>query len=159
MIESASLVATKCENALSGIGVGAVIVVPLLDPPPPPPPLVPSPVVVPEPERVVPPCEVVALDEILVEVLVLESTVEFAVEPVDSADVEFTLEAPVVEPLLDELRAELEDTGADTPDVALGLSSEPPATAPALAPAPLDEPAVLEAVAATVPVPPVVACT
>ena len=99
------------------------------------------------------------LDEMLVEVLVLESTVEFAAEPVDSADVEFTLEAPVVEPPLVELNDELEAADEPTPLVALGFSSDEPATAPALAPAPLDEPAVLEAVAATVPVPPVVACT
>jgi len=132
-------------------------VVPLVELPPPPPP--PSPVVVPEPERVVPPCDVFVLDDKVGELLTLESTVEFDVEPVDNADVEFTLEAPVVLLTVVELNAEVEDADEPTPVVALGLSSVPPDTAPALAPAPLEEPAVLEATAATVPVPPVVACT
>ena len=134
--------------------------VPLVDPPPPPPPPpLPSPVVVPEPERVVPPCDVFVLDDSVGVLLALESTVEFAVEPVDSADVEFTLEAPVVLLTVAELNAELPAADEPTPVVALGLNSVPPDTAPALAPAPLEEPAVLEATAATVPVPPVVACT
>ena len=132
--------------------------VPLVDPPPPPPPP-PSPVVVPEPERVVPPCDVFVLDDSVGVLLALESTVEFAVEPVDSADVEFTLEAPVVLLTVAELNAELPAADEPTPVVELGLNSVPPDTAPALAPAPLEEPAVLEATAATVPVPPVVACT
>ena len=158
MIESDSLLCSKCVNALSGIGFGNGVVVPLDDPPPPPPP-VPSPAVVPEPAREVPPAAVFALDEMLVEVLALESTVEFAVDVVDSAEVEFTLDAPAVGAVLLEENADVEDAGVETPDVDEGVKSDVAAAAPALAPAPLEEPAVAEAVAATVPVPVVEPCT
>ena len=61
--------------------------------------------------------------------------------------------------MLEDDNAELPDVVAEIPFVAEGASSDPPPTAPADAPAPAEEPAVLEAVAATVPVPEVVAWT
>ena len=123
------------------------------------PPPVPSPAVVPEPERDVPLTAVFALEEVLVDVPVLESTVEFAVDVVDKAEVEFTLEAPVVVVAALEVNAEVPDADAEMPDVAEAVNIEEAEGAPALAPAPLDEPAVAEGVAATVPVPVVVPCT
>jgi len=133
------------------MGFGRGVVVPLEAPPPPPP--VPSPAVVPEPERDVPLTAVFALEEVLVDVEALESTVELDVDVVDNAEVEFTLEAPVVVAVLPGEIAEVLDAGVETPVVDDAVSIEAADVAPALAPAPLDEPAVAEGVAATVPEP------
>ena len=146
-------------KALSGIGLEASAVAPLVVLLPPPPPPVPSPAVVPEPAREVPPAEVFALDEMFVDVLVLESTEAFEVDVLDTAEVEFTFVAPVGEMELAEESAEVDDAVAGTPDVDDAVNIDVAVTAPALAPAPLDEPAVADGVAATVPVPEVVPCT
>jgi hypothetical protein len=146
----------------------------LLFPEPPPPPLPPpeellllapvldEPVVL---DRVVPLCEVFALDDVLVVVLVFVSTEDCAVELVErSAEVDETFAVAVVVP---ELLDDSADVDADpdpdpdpdpddTPLVALGVSS-PLVAAELPAPAPDDDPAVFEACAATVPV--VDACT
>ena len=79
-----------------------------------------------------------------------------AVEAVESAELEFTLEIAGVELVLPEDRAEVEAVAGETPFVVDGVSREllerfEPA------PAPDDEPPVLDAVAATVP--DVVVCT
>jgi hypothetical protein len=143
-------------NALSGTGVdNAALLVVLLPPPPPPPLLDELPVDV---DRDVPAVEVVALDDVPVLVLVLDSTVEFvpAVELVDSAELEFTLPAADVTPVFPDDSAEVVDAVEDTPLFSDDVSFDVVA-APELAPAPDDDPAVFDAPAATVPV--VVACT
>jgi hypothetical protein len=155
LIESASLVGTNCVNALNGTGVASAgLLLELLDPPPPPPPDE-LPVDV---DRVVPASDVVALDDVPVLVLVLESTVGLvpAVELVDNAELEFTLDVADVTPLFPADNAELDAVDDDTPLFSEDESSDvlPP---PPPAPAPDDDPAVLDAVAPTVPV--VVACT
>jgi hypothetical protein len=150
LIESDSLDGTKCVNVLNGTGVAREgLLLELPDPPPPP---------LEELEREVPLSDVVALDEVPVDVLVLESTVELvpAVEAVESAELEFTLEIAGVELVLPEDRAQVEAVAGETPFVVDGVSREllerfEPA------PAPDDEPPVLDAVAATVP--DVVVCT
>ena len=132
-------------KALSGTGLGEEEeeLLLLLEPPP---------EVVPEPERVVPPCEVFVLEETPVLELVLESTVELAaeVELVDNCDVELTLEVLEVELVFAELRAEEDEVDEEMPLLVLGCNNDVEAPPPP-APAPEEEPAVLEAVVGTVP--------
>jgi hypothetical protein len=148
LIESASLDGTKCVNALNGTGVAREgLLLELPDPPPPP---------LDELEREVPLSDVVALDEVPVLVLMLESTVEPAAEDDESAELELALEIEGVELILPGDSADVEAVADETPFVVDGVSREllEPFEPD---PAPDDEPAVLDAVAATVPV--VVACT
>jgi hypothetical protein len=154
LIESASLVGTKCANALNGTGVWSELLLVLLDPPPPPP-LDELPVDV---GRDVPLTDVVALDDVLVFELVVESTVAVVpvVDEVDSAELEFTGDAADVDVVLPEDNADVVDDADETPLDDVGVNSDVLA-APELAPAPDDDPAVFDAVAGTVPV--VVACT
>jgi hypothetical protein len=152
LIESASLVGTKCANALNGTGVcSAELLLVLLDPPPPPP----LPVDV---GRDVPLVDVVALDDVPVLVLVVESTVELVpvVDEEDNAELEFTGDAADVDVVLPEANADVDDDAEETPLDDVGVSSDALAPPPP-DPAPDDDPAVLEACAPTVPV--VVACT
>ena len=100
-----------------------------------------------------------ALDEMFVDVLVLESTEAFDIVVLDTAEVLFTFVAPVGEMELAEESAEVPNAVAGTPDVDDAVSIGEVVTPPALAPAPLDEPAVAEGVAPTVPEPEVVPCT
>jgi hypothetical protein len=163
LIDSDSLCVWKCANALSGTGFDAPLLLLLPpDPPEPPPPPVPlllepvleDPVVL---ERVVPLCDVFALDDVLVVVLVLVSTEDCAVELVDcSAEVDETLDVSDVELEVLEDSADVEAAADETPLVALAVNS-PLLAAVLPAPAPEDDPAVFEACAATVPV--VDACT
>ena len=158
MIESDSLVGTNFVKALSGTGVASDELLLLLDPPPPPlpPPLLDElPVDV---ARDVPLNDVVALDDVPVFVLVVESTVEFvpAVDAEDSAELEFTLDAADVVPVFPDDNAEVDAVAEETPLVADEVSFDVVA-APELEPAPDDDPCVADAVAATVPV--VVPCT
>jgi hypothetical protein len=142
-------------NALSGTGCETVVLLALLDPPPPPPP--PDVLVEAVLDRVVPLAEVVALLEMPVDELVAVSG--FAVVPADpeSAELVFTVAVAVVDLLvLPDDSAEVEFAADDTPFVADAVSSDALAP-PAAEPAPDEDPCVLDAVAATVPV--VVACT
>lgn len=156
MIESDSLVGTKCANALNGTGVcSAELLLVLLDPPPPPPPDE-LPVDV---DRDVPLTDVVALDDVPVLVLVVASTPEVVpvVDEVDNAELEFTGDAADVDVVLPEDNADVDDAAEETPlDAADGVSSDVLAPPPP-DPAPDDDPAELDAVAPTVPA--VVACT
>jgi hypothetical protein len=158
LIESDSLVGTNFVNALSGTGVDDAVLLVLLPPPPPPPPLPLLDELPVDVGRDVPDVEVVALDDVPVFVLVVDSTVEFApaVDPVDSAELEFTL--PVADPLLvfPDASADVVDAVEPTPLAAVGVSFDVVA-APLPDPAPDDDPCVADAPAATVPV--VVACT
>jgi hypothetical protein len=112
-------------------------------PPPPPPPDEPAedvPV-----ERDVPLTEVFALDEMLLPVLVLDSTVELAlaVEEGDSAEFELLFDIPSAVPVLAEASADVE--AAD--EIALpedGVNNALPGEADAPAPAPDDDPAVFD---------------
>ena len=163
LMESDSLCVWKCANALSGTGLaGPLLLLPPEPPTPPPPPdvlplldpVLEEPVVL---ERLVPLCEVLALEDVLVVVLVLARTEDCAVELVDrSADVDETLDVAVVVPELLDNSADVDAEAEETPLVTLGVNR--PLVAVLLPdPAPDDEPAVLEACAATVPV--VDACT
>jgi hypothetical protein len=114
------------------------------------PPLLPDPAAVLEDaEREVPLTEVVALEEMLLVVLVFESTVALvlALEDGDSAEVEATLEAADVVLTFAEANAEVDDAGDETPAVEDGVSSALPGDGVAPAPAPDDEPAVFDAIA------------
>ena len=142
-------------NALSGTGVeAAAALVELPLPPPPPPPEEPVPVDV---ERVVPLAEVVCPDDVPVLVLVFVNTVELvpAVESFESCELEFTVvvaDALVVLPD----KAEVVELADETPLVGVDVNKDLLDAADP-EPAPEDEPAVLEAVAGTVPA--VLACT
>lgn len=111
-----------------------------------PPPADPSAALVVVDGREVPLKDVVALEEIPVDVLaplntlVLEPEFEFS----ESADVEFTLEAAVAVLTFPEARADVEDTGAETPAVGEGDSKALPGEGALPAPAPDDDPAVFE---------------
>lgn len=96
-------------------------------------------------ERVVPLVDVFALDEMLVFVLLLDSTVvlALAVEEDESAELELTLDMPGAALRLEEASADVDDTGAETALVEDGVSSALPGDADAPEPAPEDEPAVL----------------
>jgi hypothetical protein len=155
LIESASLVGTKCANALNGTGVCSAELLVLLDPPPPPPPDE-LPV---EVDRDVPLTDVVALEEVEVPVLVVESTVELVpvVDAEDSAELEFTGDAADVDVVLPDANADVDDDAEETPLVdADGVSSDV-LDPPEADPAPDDDPAELDGVGPTVPA--VVACT
>lgn len=153
MIESDSLVGIKCVNALKGTGVANErLLFELLELPPPEEPLLD------ELARDVPLSDVVALDDVPVLVLTLESTVELVpdVEEVESAELPFTLDVAGVELVLPDDNAEVEEVVEETPLVADAVSNdvvEPVEPCPA----PEEEPAVFDPPAATVPV--VVACT
>jgi hypothetical protein len=155
LIESDSLVGTKCANALSGTGVCKAVLLELLEPPPPPPPPDVLPVVV---DRDVPPTEVVALDEVAVLVLVAARTDDVVpvVDAFDSAALGLTVDAAEVVVVFPEASAEVAADADETPFGAELVSSEVLAPPPP-DPAPADDPCVFDAVAATVP--DVVACT
>jgi hypothetical protein len=140
-------------KALSGTGCDVVVEPELDAPPPPPEPLPPVDV-----ERVVPLADVFALDETVSELLELAMTLEPIVAELaefDNGDVEVTDVVALFVCAL-ELRADVWDAAEETPFVADVVSKEPVDPLEP-APAPEDEPAVLEAVAATVPL--VDACT
>jgi hypothetical protein len=147
LIESDSLVGTKCVNALSGTGIGNVVLLLLeLDPPPPPPP---DDAVV--DERVVPLAEVFALEDVPVLLLVLVNTFVFVAlfAEVESAEPELTLavaDVVFVFPLDSADVAALDGTPLLCEGVSCELLDE---LLPC--PAPDDEPAVFEAVIGVVP--------
>ena len=103
--------------------------------------------------RDVPLSDVVALDDVPVLVLVLESSVELVpdVEDEESAEVGFTLDAAEVVVVLPDDRADVDAVADETPLVSEVDRSDVVA-AVELAPAPDDDPWVLDGVAATVPV-------
>jgi hypothetical protein len=95
---------------------------------------------------VVPPRDVVALEEMLVVVLVLDSTValELAVDDGESAEVGLNIDAVVL--WFREASAEVAAAGDDTADDAAdAVSSAFPPLADPPAPAPDDDPAVFDA--------------
>ncbi len=159
MIESDSLVGTKWVNALNGTGCATVVLPEPLDPPPPPPLEEPLVEVLDDPvelEREVPLAEVVALEEVLVDVLAVVSALALLLAELDSGELEFTVAVDGVDVALLGDSAEVELAVEDTPLVAEDVSRD--ALAPLdPEPAPADDPCVLDPVAATVPV--VVACT
>jgi len=135
-------------NALSGTGIASeALLVELPELPLPPEELLD------EVPRDVPLSDVVALDEVPVLVLVLESGVELVpdVDDVESAEVEFTLDAADVIVVLPADNADVEDDTEETPLFSDDDSNEVVEAVDA-APAPDDEPAVFDAVAGTVPV-------
>jgi hypothetical protein len=144
LIESDSLVGTKCANALSGTGVDSMVLPLLLDPPP-------DELLV-ELERVVPPADVFALAAAPALELVPDSTVVLVpdVEFEDSAEVEFTLVVAAMVRVLPADSAEAEPAAEETP-LACDAVSNDAVAAPPPVPAPDDDPAVFDAVAATVP--------
>jgi hypothetical protein len=155
LIERLSLVGIKCANALNGTGVWSdELLLVLLDPPPPPP-LDELPV---EVGRDVPLTDVVALDDVAVLVLVVESTDEVVpvVDAEDNAELEFTGDAADADVVLPDDNADVVDDAEETPLEEVGVKSEVLA-APEPAPAPDDDPAEFDAVGGTVPA--VVACT
>jgi hypothetical protein len=138
LIESASLWVSKWVKALSGTGFDTTVLVLPEDPPPP---------LLDDVGREVPLKEVFALDEMAPLVLAFDSTVEveFAVEDGESAELELTLFVLGVVTL----NADVEAAGCDAALVMEdGVSCAFPADAPPPAPAPDDEPAELEAMAA-----------
>lgn len=141
-MESASLCVLKCVMALKGTGVWTRDVLVPLDPPE-----------LEEPEvvvREVPLKDVVALEEMLVEVLVLDRTVALvlAVEDGDSAEVELTFaERAEVKPMLFGDSADVDDVADPTPAVDEGANIALPVEGATPDPAPDDEPAVFDAVA------------
>jgi hypothetical protein len=120
----------------------------------------PSAALVVEDERVVPPSDVLALEEIPVEVLALARTVEVPAAPdaeVEvagaSAEVELAGAAAAADVVvrLAAVSAEVEDAGAATPAVEEGVNSALPALGAPPVPAPEEDPAVFEAVWVAVP--------
>ncbi len=111
-----------------------------------PPPELPCPPDPDDPAREVPLVETVALDEMLLFVLVFESTVALdpAVEAEASADSELTLDAALVFEVAAVVSADVEDVFEETPALEEGDNSEVAADADADAPAPDDDPAVLD---------------
>jgi hypothetical protein len=95
---------------------------------------------------VVPAKEVVAVEEMFVDVLVLDKTLALvsALDEVESGDVELTLEAADVVLILLETSADVEEADEETPAVAEGLNSALPGEATTPDPAPEEEPAVFE---------------
>lgn len=131
-------------NVLRGTGVCSTEAPELLlDPAPPP--EAPSATFAVVDGRVVPAKEVLALDETVVDVLTLASTVgivdAFAVG--ESAEVAFTVDAAVVVLTFRDASAELVEAGAETPAVEEALSSAFPAVGATPDPAPEEDPAVL----------------
>ena len=98
-------------------------------------------------EREVPLRDVFALEEMLLEVLVLVNTLVLvvAVDDDDSAEVEATFAADVL--VLPEASAEVDAADEETPAVEEAVKSALPGDAVTPAPAPEDEPAVFDAVA------------
>src|SRR5208337_1396376 len=96
-------------------------------------------------ERDVPLSDVFAFDEMLPVVLALDNTVVLApaVEERDSAELEFTLEADVVL-LLAAASAEVDDAAEEARPAEDGVNSALPGDTVAPAPAPEDDPAVLD---------------
>jgi hypothetical protein len=139
-------------KVLSGTGVARLVeLVALAAPPPEDPP--PEPFV--EVERVVPPSEVLALEEMLDVVLVLERTVCVEVDVEDGASAEVDAELEVVAVVVltfPGARAEVDDAEAETPVVEEGVNSALPAEATTPDPAPEDEPAVFDTGADALPV-------
>jgi hypothetical protein len=149
LIERDSLVGMKRVNALNGTGVASeelLVELPELLLPP-------LDELLDEVSRDVPLSDVVALDEVPVLVLALESSVELvpAVEDDESAELEFTLDAAEVVVVLPADKADVDADADETPLFSDVVSSEP-ADVLEPAPAPEDEPAVFDGVAATVPV-------
>ena len=138
-MERGSLCLRRVVKALSGTGVERAPTLPAFDEPPP---------ELPDADaRVVPASEVLALEEILDVVLVLERTVcvEVEVEEGASADVDAALGMAAVAVLMfPEARAEVDEAGVETPVVEEGVKRELPAEAAAPDPAPEDEPAVFD---------------
>jgi hypothetical protein len=101
-------------------------------------------------ERVVPESDVVALEDIAVDVLAAVRTFAFepAVELGESADVEATLETGGVVLTLPGAKAEVVDGEVDTPTVVEGVKSALPGEGVAPDPAPDEEPAVFDVTAA-----------
>jgi hypothetical protein len=95
---------------------------------------------------VVPAKEVVAVEEMFVDVLVLDKTLALvsALDEVESGDVELTLEAADVVLILLETSADVEEADEETPAVAEELNSALPGEATTPDPAPEEEPAVFE---------------
>jgi hypothetical protein len=143
LTERASLRVWNLVKAASGIGVERATLLLL----PPPPPDEPCPEVLDDPEREVPPVDTVALEEMLLFVLVLESTV--ALEPVvedgESAELELTLDVANEVFVFAETNADVEDAGVERPTVEDGESNPLLEDDDAEAPAPDDDPAVLDA--------------
>jgi hypothetical protein len=96
--------------------------------------------------RVVPAKDVVALEEMLLDVLAFDKTVEFAVavEVGDNADVEATLDAAVVVLTFPETSADVVEAGAETPAVEEAINRALPDDAATPDPAPDEEPAVFD---------------
>jgi hypothetical protein len=124
-------------KAFSGTGVWITVAPVPVDPP----------AVLDVAEREVPLADVFALEEMLLEVLVLVNTLVLVVEvdDDDSADVEFAFEADdVVVPVVPAASAEVEEAGEERPAVAEAVNSALPGDAVTPAPAPEDEPAVFD---------------
>jgi hypothetical protein len=140
LIDSASLVVSKCVNALNGTGVDTLVV----DPP-----CADAAVaeLVVEAGRDVPFNDVVALDEVPVPVLVFPSTVEFelAVAVGESAEVWVLFNAVVL--TLPPENADVDAAGCVLVVLVAAVKSAFPELAAAPDPAPDDEPAVLDAMA------------
>jgi hypothetical protein len=147
LTESDSLLGMNLVNALNGTGVakeGLLVELPEL--------LLPE-ELFDEVPRDVPLSDVVALDEVPVLVLVLESSVELVpeVDDEESAELEFTLEAADVDVVLPADNADVEAVADETP-LFSDADSKDAVEAVVAAPAPDDEPAVFDAVTGTVPV-------
>ena len=145
LTESASLRRWNWLRALRGTGVETMVPLELLLPPPPPPDELAL------DGRVVPVVEVLALDEMLLEVLVLESTLAFEPEEGDSAEPELTLDSADDVPRFAADSAEVEDAGDERPPEVEGVNSVLLAGADEAAPAPEDDPAVLDAATEVLP--------
>ena len=129
-------------SALSGTGVGTVAALPA-----PPPPAEDCAEAVMDPARVVPVREVLALEEMPVDVDVLVKTlvVEVEVEDAESADVEVTGEIADVALLVFPLaRGDIAEVGSETVAEADGVSRAFPVEVLAPAPAPDEDPAVFD---------------
>jgi hypothetical protein len=142
LIESDSLETSKCVKALRGTGTEIVGLVVLLLPDDD------------DPEvlvvgREVPFTDVVALEETPVLVLALERTVAFEVEADESDELGFALiaAADVVVPFVED-NDEVDDAGVERPELVDGVSSAFPEEALVPEPAPEDEPALFDAMAA-----------
>jgi hypothetical protein len=95
--------------------------------------------------RVVPANDVVALDDMLLDVPAVDNTVVVAaVEDGESADVDATLDATVVLPTLLAISADVVEAGVETPAVEEALKSALPDEATTPEPAPDEEPAVFK---------------
>jgi hypothetical protein len=132
-------------KALNGTGVWTTLLLVVLpDEPPPDAPLF---VLLPvADEREVPASDVVALEEMLLDVLALDRTVELleAADDGESADVVLTLEVADVVGTLLEARADVEAAEVETPTVEDAAKSALPGDAVTPDPAPDEEPAVFD---------------